>query len=130
MSTTTTHAASGAGEGETDLTRAASDVLAERHRQVEAEGWLPKHDDEHDSGQLASAAACYALSSLQYEPGPATAIDHERSRFIAEAWPWNWNWWKQTERRRDLVKAGALILAEIERLDRAEAAALTTGAAR
>jgi hypothetical protein len=28
-------------------------------------------------------------------------------------------WWKPTNRRRDLVKAGALILAEIERLDRA-----------
>lgn len=38
-----------------------------------------------------------------------------------EVWPWDESWWKPTNRRRDLVKAGALILAEIERLDRAEA---------
>lgn len=36
------------------------------------------------------------------------------------SWPWNGRWWKPTNRRRDLIKAGALIVAEIERLDRAE----------
>lgn len=34
-------------------------------------------------------------------------------------WPWHRVWWKPSTRRRNLVKAGALILAEIERLDRA-----------
>jgi hypothetical protein len=36
-----------------------------------------------------------------------------------QIWPWDRKWWKPTDRRRDLVKAAALILAEIERLDRA-----------
>ena len=39
---------------------------------------------------------------------------------IGELWPWLSSWWKPSTNRRDLVKAGALILAEIERLDRAE----------
>lgn len=34
-------------------------------------------------------------------------------------WPWDASWWKPNARRRNLVKAGALILAEIERIDRA-----------
>jgi hypothetical protein len=42
---------------------------------------------------------------------------------VLEIWPSSWgaHWLKDTAPRRDLVKAGALILAEIERLDRAEA---------
>lgn len=39
-----------------------------------------------------------------------------------EVWPWDESWWKPTTPRRDLVKAAALILAEIERLDRMAAA--------
>jgi len=35
-------------------------------------------------------------------------------------WPWGKEWWKPSDRRRDLVKAGALIAAEIDRLDRAK----------
>ena len=88
--------------------RAADDVLAERRRQVEAEGWSPERDDEYTGEQLASAASCYAL------PNPYP--DHERG--VPADWPWSMRWWKPTTRRRDLVKAGALILAEIERLDR------------
>jgi len=36
-------------------------------------------------------------------------------------WPWSPMWWRPTTQRRDLVKAGALIMAEIERIDRAAA---------
>ena len=35
-------------------------IAAERQRQVDVEGWTPAHDDEHDEGELAIAAACYA----------------------------------------------------------------------
>ncbi|MEQ0366915.1 ead/Ea22-like family protein [Klebsiella sp. JB_Kp042] len=90
------------------VTAAAADVLAERKRQVTAEGWTPGHDDEYEHGELADAAGCYALSSELFD----CAGEPPR--------PWLWpdEWWKPTNRRRDLVKAGALILAEIERLDR------------
>lgn len=77
-------------------------IAAERKRQVEAEGWTLEHDDNHKTGELSDAAACYAL-------GKRTA-----------AWPWSIDWWKPTpdDRVRELVKAGALIAAEIDRLQR------------
>lgn len=90
------------------LTAAATDVLAERQRQITAEGWTPGHDDEYEHGELADAAGCYALSSELFD----CAGEPPRP------WPWPDEWWKPTNRRRDLVKAGALILAEIERIDR------------
>ncbi|QNF10903.1 ead/Ea22-like family protein [Klebsiella variicola] len=91
------------------VTAAAAAVLAERKRQVAAEGWTSGHDDEYEHGELADAAGCYALSSELFD----CAGEPPRP------WPWPDEWWKPTNRRRDLVKAGALILAEIERLDRA-----------
>lgn len=90
---------------------AAADVLAERQRQVTAEGWTPEHDDQHVNFEMAIAGGLYAISS---------ADSHPKFRNSApSAWPWDKKWWKQAGPRRDLVKAGALILAEIERIDRA-----------
>ncbi len=87
------------------ITDAQRDVLAERRRQVEAEGWTPEHDDAHVKSELAQAAASYALAGIRFElPWPSS---------------WDFKWYKPATRRRNLVKAGALILAEIERLDRA-----------
>ena len=85
--------------------RAVLDVAAERRRQVEAEGWTPEHDDEHVVGELATAGASYALVAVGY------------GLLALRTWPWPAGL-KPTTPRRDLVKAGALILAEIERLDR------------
>ncbi|MCU8992471.1 hypothetical protein OE505_28630, partial [Pseudomonas aeruginosa] len=96
------------------------DVQAERRRQVEAEGWTPEHDDEHDSGEIACAAACYALP-----PAHPARIEGALGRYGRDPniWPWTRDWWKPApnDRRRELIKAGALVLAEIERLDRAAA---------
>ncbi|HBO1153634.1 hypothetical protein I5J54_09540 [Pseudomonas aeruginosa] len=94
-----------------EVPQAWLDVQAERRRQVEAEGWTPEHDDKYETGALASAAGCYAMFSLAYPAG-------DPSHF----WPWDKSWWKPSpDGRRNMVKAGALILAEIERLDRAAA---------
>lgn len=89
---------------------ALADVAAERRRQVDVEGWTPEHDDAHSDGALARAAGCYALHAGR---------ESDRWRGYLVWWPWSTKWWRPTSRRRDLVKAGALILAEIERLDRA-----------
>lgn len=92
------------------FTNAARDVLAERQRQISEEGWTPEHDDKkHLPGELELAAASYLCADEGSAP-PAI-------------WPWDWSWWKPKDRRRNLVKAGALILAELERIDRAAAAA-------
>ncbi|KNY09504.1 hypothetical protein AKG08_17275 [Achromobacter piechaudii] len=103
-------------------TAAARDVLSERQRQISAEGWEPENDDQYDSGELASAAASYAqCAGLQHEG--ATTGNAFKTPYV-ENWPWSEYWWKpSTDPRRNLVKAGALILAEIERLDRAAIAA-------
>lgn len=93
------------------LTDAVRDVVRERQRQMSVEGWTPEHDDEHANGDMALAAACYA----------AAAGGVPWSDDVPSFWPWADQWWKPTTARRDLVKAGALILAEIERLDRAAA---------
>jgi hypothetical protein len=90
---------------------AARDVLAERARQVEAEGWTTERDDTYQKGELAQAAGAYALASTFYHADPYAAV--------LTIWPWSRSWLKPTNPRRDLVKAGALIIAEIERLDRA-----------
>ena len=92
------------------MSAATNDVLSERQRQVNAEGWTHVHDDAHVNGEMAQAAACYALNAAGW-----------KSEALRGCWPIQWMaaWFKPTNRRRDLVKAGALILAEIERLDRA-----------
>lgn len=102
------------------LTQAARDVLAERQRQVSVEGWTPEHDDEHNEGQMAGAAGCYArhVNARAWVYG-APGIDDYASEPVPDVWPLDENWWKPSTPRRDLVKAGALILAELERMDRA-----------
>ena len=91
----------------TEMTKAATDVLAERERQKTVEHRTDRHDDLWHKGQLAHAAGSYAIWGE-----PACALSPP------QYWPWSRDWWKPTSRRQSLVKAGALILAEIERLDR------------
>jgi len=95
-----------------EISDAARDVLAERRRQIEAEGWKPEGDDLYVDGELGAAAAAYAVNAVGWT--------HRLIAPLTSAlWPWSMNWWKPTDPRRDLVKAGALILAELDRLDRA-----------
>jgi hypothetical protein len=73
---------------------------------VDPAGQPWQHDDAHSDGSIGAAAACYAAP--QRPDGMCPGY-----------WPWAASWWKPKDRRSDLVRAGALILAEIERLDRA-----------
>lgn len=94
-------------------------IAAERRRQVEKEGWDSGHDDEHDEEQLACAGACYAM------PPKVRVRSLLDGTLLSHLWPWDREWWKPRprDRIRELVKAGALIAAEIDRLQR-----LTPGA--
>jgi len=99
-------------------TAAAHDVVAERRRQVEQEGWTQAHDDEHPNEEIAACAAFYALPDAAREwPAEETGYGNTFGEAI---WPEDWTRPKTGDRRRELVKAGALILAEIERRDRAD----------
>ncbi|POR54530.1 uncharacterized protein DUF551 [Paraburkholderia eburnea] len=100
------------------MSDAARDVLAERVRQVSGEGWDAAHDDGHQPGTLAAAASAYALAVADdIYPYP-----QKSGRFHStppDMWPFSNKWWKPKDYRTALVKSGALILAEIERIDRA-----------
>ncbi|VBK79079.1 hypothetical protein [Burkholderia pseudomallei] len=100
-------ALNGEPEPRSEVMDAVRDVLDELHRQIDAEGWTPAHDDEHDKCEMALAAIVYTESAVGYHPS------------CPDTWPWSPKWFKPTTPRRDLVKAAALVIAEIERLDRA-----------
>lgn len=103
--------------------QAIKDVHIERKRQELVEGWSPEHDDEHDAGDLSAAACCYVMAATDllnpYSQGDG---GYHLPGDPPEPWPMNWeaSWWKPGEPRRMLVKAAALIIAEIERIDRKE----------
>jgi hypothetical protein len=107
-------------------------ITEERKRQIEVEGWTPEHDDEHTDRSLVRAAICFASPVRIYE---------ETDCNFTDPWPEFWadRWDKRQdldergegdplpdpvtfsdEKRVDLLtKAGALIAAEIDRIQRA-----------
>ena len=88
-------------------------IAAERERQITAEGWTPEHDAEHTDGALAEAAICYANTASAQVRGNCAA------KLMDDQWPWMPEWWKPSEDPvRNLVKAAALIAAEIDRIQR------------
>lgn len=89
------------------LSTAFMDVLAERRRQQGEKGYSAESDDALTDYQLPRAAACYVLAS-------AGVARHKSTLY----WPFAGQMKPSDSRRRNLVKAGALILAELERLDR------------
>ncbi|KKN40146.1 hypothetical protein LCGC14_0736440 [marine sediment metagenome] len=104
-------------------------IFKERRRQVEGEHWGPEHDDEAWTGTMALAAACYAAPIALYKQ----QVSSIGFAFV-DPWPWEQRFDRRTERPvppnlpstgcqlriRELVKAGGLIAAEVDRLLRAE----------
>ena len=94
------------------------EIARERERQMSAEGWTPGHDDTHTDGEMALAAAEYArVGAARYRAIYAQRLKEEGAPPPVD-WPWAAEWWKPKDRRRNLIRAAALIVAEIERLDR------------
>lgn len=130
-----------AGPEDEASARVAEEVFAERRRQrapkeAGGEAWTVAHDDDaHRAGELEGAACAYAYAaSLRDDHAPFLDLSAKRPRppirtgwlvvdFLWQVWPWSPAWWKPDLdapgwRRRCLVKAGALIIAAIEKLDR------------
>jgi hypothetical protein len=97
--------------------KAMQAIHAERKRQIEVEGWTPEHDDRHDDGALLRAAVSYYWNYRD----PDMIVKREDGAPMS--WPWDVHWWKPKDPRRDLERAGALCLAERERLRRKNARA-------
>ena len=109
-------------------------IAAERQRQIDQEAWTPEHDEQHKHGELAMAAALYATPSALF-----SRIDRQDGGVLFEdPWPWwcrhggtqrggptkEWDKRAKHPRLRQLEIAGALIAAEIDRLERAALAEL------
>lgn len=94
--------------GLSELSKAMLAGMMERARQVAAEGWTRERDDEYVNGQMARAAACYAMSAAGLG-----------DLYVRKYWPWDRALFKPSEPYRDLEKSFALTLAEMERRDRA-----------
>ena len=88
-------------------------ISLERTRQQKQEGYHISHDDGHDQGELGRAAICYVASALKI-----TVVEHVGNGRTRDVWPGNdWDF-NPKDPMRDLVRAGALIAAEIDRLRR------------
>ena len=96
-------------------------IAAERRRQIDVEGWTAEHDSNHARGALALAGACYALSaaSRRFRDAGADRLANNIKASADCLWPWEKGWWKPQDNRRDLVRAGALIAAELDKMDAA-----------
>lgn len=102
----------------------AETIAVERKRQVEQEGWTDEHDDEHTACELSMAAYGYIYWVVGQVNGLCRPEDWDR---VPNGWPWDDAWFKpSSDPVRNLAKAGALIAAEIDRLQR-EATRAETG---
>ena len=86
-------------------------IAAERSRQIASEGYASDHDDQHTNGELVAAACALAQHSFWQD---GQGLD---ARILG--WPWGDDTWKPKDPFTDLVRAGALIAAEVDRLSRA-----------
>jgi hypothetical protein len=109
-------------------------IAAERTRQLAVEGWDAAHDDGHRNGEIACAAIAYAfpMHALAFAGSNGKDMQTVVSVGPLTFWPWaavdfkpaNPDGEVRTKEQRiegqirNLVKAGALIAAEIDRLQR------------
>ena len=96
--------------------RIVQELLVERRRQVEVEGFSPKHDEAVGPVRLMQMAAAYLLVAAGW--GGSRIREWLGTPIMKPADP-----------RRHLVIAGALVIAALERLDRDDLAAGETEAA-
>ena len=94
----------------------ATMIAAERFRQVTAEGYNAEHDDGHKNAELTSAAAAYCMAACNQIVYPDESLPSSEPPM----WPFAQAYWKpHRDPVRNLVKAGALLAAEIDRVLRA-----------
>jgi hypothetical protein len=91
-------------------------IATERARQITEEGHTPSSDDRYTGQQLARAADSYLLAHTN--PDEEAGGDATKTR-PGDDWPWGKKRFKPSaDPIRNLVMAGALIAAEIDRLQR------------
>jgi hypothetical protein len=103
---------------ETDRLNGADLIALERERQVGEVGWTPRHDDSHRFGELADAAVAYLDRDPERWPFGHTLDGPDGHGSTGGPWVRGKPKLAPYDRVRELVKAGALIAAEIDRLRR------------
>ena len=88
------------------MSQGFQDVLAERQKQIRLNGYSSEHDAQYVNGELSLAAISYADPTVMDAAAP-----------VPKAWPWQMKFWRPRTRRENLVRAAALIIAEIDRED-------------
>lgn len=96
-----------------DIFEGTDPIAAERYRQIVDKRYTAADDDRYTGGQLMRAAMCY-LWWEHPEKSPPLG-----SNGIPVGWPWLLLYWKPKDRVRNIIRAGALMMAEIDRLRRA-----------
>lgn len=94
------------------LEKVLEDIRFKRERQQSVHGWTIEHDDEHTDGALAQAAIPYIQAACAEELG----LEADE---LGVFWPWTEPFEPKGDRRELLLNAAALLVAELERLDRA-----------
>jgi hypothetical protein len=80
-------------------------ALIAAERELQRQIWSDEHDDGHTDHEIVMAAVSYAMF---------------HGVGVPQHWPWQDDHWRPTGSDvKDLAKAGALIAAEIDRLQRA-----------
>lgn len=87
------------------------EIRLRRERQVEHHRWSREHDDTHAHGELATAAIPYIQAANMTEFG----LTREELQVF---WPWEGEFRLTDDRRENLLNAAALLVAELERMDR------------
>lgn len=116
MNKTSKRTAKATSVGIIELLSGVELISAERARQISKEEWTPKHDDTHHQFELPLAAISYVTAVVL--PDEWLNGQQKQTR-PPKHWPWAKKWWKPSDDPvRNLIKAGALIAAEIDRLNR------------
>lgn len=96
-------------------------IFLERERQIIKEGYTAAHDDLHTECELAVFAACYALDVAAKTGEAELPVQAKYAHAAGVLLPFDRRWWKpELDPVKQLTKAGALIAAEIDRLQRKE----------
>lgn len=94
---------------------AVRDIEMERDYQIKQKDCQTTRDDTYTDNQLIRAACSYALHATNEAQGGC----EQTHATIMGVWPWPEGSFSKCDKRSSLVKAAALLVAEIERIDRA-----------
>lgn len=104
--------------------KTAIQLIEDERMRQQAKGFTLDHDDQHELGELTEAAQCYAcVASAQIrgsgvEEWPVDMFNGFYDSLLE--WPFEESAYHPSEHAlTNLVKAGAMIVAEIERVHRA-----------